>query len=199
MKKTVMNTSPEPSSRVNIPSISVGTIGLTIIGLTPLICHRWSEKAKTQMRDKQMKKAKQPKEAKNPEEEYRASLYTLNGDGKYYFPTLAFKKCAVAACSFLDDVTKVEVRGAFHIDGEFCEIKGKPMMREDMVRLNGQTADIRYRGEFPEWACDLVVKYNTSILSPSQIANLFRTAGFSVGVGEWRPQKDGVFGRFDVK
>jgi hypothetical protein len=67
-----------------------------------------------------------------------------------------------------------------------------------MVRLQGKTADIRYRGEFKEWSASVPVQVNTSVLSVEQIANLFLIAGFAVGVGEWRPERNGQYGRFEL-
>jgi hypothetical protein len=40
---------------------------------------------------------------------------------------------------------------------------------------------------------------NASVLSADQITNLFNVAGFGVGIGEWRPQKNGSFGRLHVE
>ena len=36
------------------------------------------------------------------------------------------------------------------------------------------------------------------MLSAAQIVNLFNTAGFGVGIGEWRSEKDGQYGSFHV-
>jgi len=72
-------------------------------------------------------------------------------------------------------------------------------MREDMVRIAMGTADIRYRGEFKQWKVRLLVRYNASVLSPAQIYNLFNLAGFGVGVGEGRPEKNGSWGMFHVE
>jgi hypothetical protein len=60
------------------------------------------------------------------------------------------------------------------------------------------TADLRYRGEFSPWKATLTVKYNANLMSAEQVVNLFETAGFAVGVGEWRPERDGPYGRFHV-
>ena len=35
-------------------------------------------------------------------------------------------------------------------------------------------------------------------MNSHQILNLFNTAGFAVGVGEWRMEKDGQYGLFHV-
>ena len=60
------------------------------------------------------------------------------------------------------------------------------------------TADIRYRGQFPHWWVAVTVRFNANVLSAAQIVNLFNTAGFGVGVGEWRMERDGQFGCFRV-
>ncbi len=183
---------------VQIPGLQIATFKLTLIGDSPLICNRFSEKAKKQMLDKQMGKPKQAKEFKNPQKQYEGSLYPL-GKGKYGFPVVAFKSAAVDACSHADGITKVEARGAFHINSEMAEIVGKPTMREDTVKIAMGTTDLRYRGEFKQWQTTLEVRYNKNVLTVEQIVNLFNIGGFAIGVGEWRPQRDGSYGMFHVK
>lgn len=183
---------------IELPRLDIRMVKIRLVGDSPLICHAWSEKAKKQMLDKQMKKATQAKEAKDPEKDFQDSLY-LHPEGGYGFPSVAFKNAAVDACSHIAGVTKVEARGAFHIMGDMVRIEGEPSMREDMVRVGMGTADIRYRGEFRTWSAEMVIRYNANVLSVEQVFNLFNTGGFAIGVGEWRPQRDGSFGMFHVE
>ncbi|MGI8765709.1 MAG: hypothetical protein ACR2KM_04225 [Gemmatimonadaceae bacterium] len=182
---------------IELPPLDVRMLTLSLVGDSPLICNAWSEKAKRQMLSKQMKEAKQGRAAKNPEQDYLESLYPLP-DGGYGFPAVGFKSAAVDACSHIEGVTKVSARGAFHIIGDMVTIDGVPSPREDMVRVGMGTADIRYRGEFRAWRASITARFNASVISPSQIVNLFNVAGFAIGVGEWRPQRDGSFGMFHV-
>lgn len=182
---------------VSVPRINVQHMQLTLIGDSPLISHKWSEKAKKEMLDKQMKRAKTAKAAKDPEQDYRDSMYEIP-DGGYGFPCVAFKAAAVSACRFADGMKMTEARGAFHVVGELAPLVGEPAMREDMVRVGMGTADIRYRGEFRLWRTTLAIDYNADAISAEQIVNLFNLAGFGVGVGEWRPERDGSYGRFHV-
>ena len=46
---------------VSVPKMDLRTFEITLVGDSSLIMHKWSEKAKKQMRDKQMKKAKKAK------------------------------------------------------------------------------------------------------------------------------------------
>jgi hypothetical protein len=205
---------------VEVPKLKIQTVELHLVGTSPLVVHAWSEKAKQQMRDKQGKKAKQGKEAKVPAHDFADALYwltekpTLSADpekamaevtkavaaGRFGFPTVAFKAAAVAGAGFVDGLTKVGTRGAFHIRGEFVEIESTPpVMREDMVRVGMGTADLRYRPMFEEWGVTLTVDINSTAMSAEQVVNLFNIGGFACGVGEYRPERDGSWGRFTVK
>lgn len=194
---------------IELPRLELRSMQITLVGDSALISHAWSKKAKEEMLAKQMKKAKQAKEAKDPFMDFCESMYWQTPmpakptpadvkKAKFCFPAVAFKAAAVDACSHVANITKVEARGSFHIQGDMVSIEGEPQMREDMVRIGMGTADIRYRGEFREWRCHFPLRYNSNVISPEQILNLFNTAGFAIGVGEWRPQKDGSFGMFHV-
>lgn len=183
---------------VELKPMDIRHIEITLVGDAPLIVHRWSEKAKKEMLDKQLGVTKTKKrDPKNPEQDYLDSMY-ITDDGGYGFPAVGLKAAAVSAARQIDGLPMTFLRGAFHIDGELVKIDGTPSMREDMVRVGMGTADIRYRAEFKKWTTTFVIRYNTSAISAEQIVNLFDIAGFAVGIGEWRPEKDGAFGMFHV-
>lgn len=199
---------------IELPKLDIRLMEVAVVGDSPLIVHAWSAKAKKEMLDKQMKKAKPAREAKDPVADFEASMYRL-ADGGYGFPSVAFKNAAVTAGTSVAGLTKIQARQAFHILGEDADIEGAfegskarvnlvrieggtPGMREDMVRVGMGTADLRYRPEFLDWHAKLLVRYNANVLSESQILNLLNVAGFAVGVGEWRPEKDGQYGMFHV-
>jgi hypothetical protein len=184
------------ANEVTIQGIEIKRVDIKVNGTAPLIVHKWSEKAKKEMLDKQMKKAKAGRETKNPQNDYEESLYKTD-DGKYGFPAVAFKAAMVGAGAYCE-FKKTYLRGAFHINCEMVEINGEPTMREDMVRVGMGTADIRYRGEFKQWSATLPITYNARAISVEQILNLIMIAGFAIGIGEWRPERDGNYGRFEI-
>jgi hypothetical protein len=196
---------------VDLPRLDLRVMDVTVIGDAPLIVHAWSQKAKGEMLDKQTKAPKGAKQAKDPMADFEASLYRL-ADGGYGFPSVGFKSAAVTAITSVGGLTKVAARQAFHIVGEDVDVPGAfpgsmsrhnlvrlhgrpPAIREDMVRVGMGTADLRYRGEFTDWWATLVLRYNANVLSQAQ---LLHVAGFGVGLGEWRPEKDGQYGLFHV-
>jgi hypothetical protein len=207
--KTAATAAVKVDTPISIPAIDVRELEVAIVGDTGLIAHAWSQKAKQQMLDKQMKKAKTAKEAKDPDVDYRDSLYWLTQkpevmsaqaieEARFGFPAVAFKNAAVTAAGDVDGAKMTEMRRRFHVVGEMVEIEGKPIRREDMVRIGMGVADIRFRGMFPQWRATIRVSYNASAISAEQIVNLLNLAGFGVGVGEWRPERKGQFGRFHV-
>lgn len=184
------------ATAIELPPLNIETVTFVLIGDSPLIVHAWSEKAKKLMLDRQMKKATTAKAAKDPEADYEACFYKTP-TGAYGFPAIGVKAAMVSACRFVDAKMTV-MRGAFHIDCEMLTVIGDPRPREDMVRVGMGTADIRYRPEFVEWKMPVTIKFNASVISAEQLANLLNAAGFGVGIGEWRPEKNGSYGRFHV-
>ena len=182
--------------KIELPPLRIERATFVLVGDSPLIVHAWSEKAKRQMLDKQMKRATQAKAAKNPEADYEACFYRTD-EGGYGFPAIGLKAAMISACRFADMKMTI-ARGAFHIDAEMLPVEGEPRPREDMVRVGMGTADIRYRPEFPTWRIPATLKFNSSVISAEQLANLLNVAGFGVGLGEWRPEKNGQYGRFHV-
>jgi hypothetical protein len=199
---------------IELPALDLKMMEVTIIGDTPLIVHAWSQKARGEMLAKQMKKAGGAKQDKDPVADFEASMYRF-ADGGYGFPSVAFKSAAVTAGTSVAGLTKIAARQAFQILGEDMDIAGafegaksrvnlarlggdEPQMREDMVKVGMGTADLRYRAEFPKWFARILVRHNANVLSQAQILNLINTAGFAVGVGEWRPERDGQNGMFHI-
>jgi hypothetical protein len=195
-----------------LPPLALQTIEVTLVGDSSMIMHRWSAKHKKMMLDKQTKRAKGAKEAKDPQRDFEESAYAFDADGtqleqwskhkgpvRFAFPTTAFKSAAVTACTSIGGITKVQARQAFRVLGEFSYIEGaQPKLREDMVRIGMGVADIRYRAEFWPWWTTLTIQHNENVMSAEQILNMLNTAGFGVGVGEWRPERDGDRGTFHV-
>lgn len=194
----------DKAAAIQIDRIAVEAISVPIIGTAPLIMHRFSEKAKRQMLDA-MQGRKTPKEPKDPQAEYEAAAYRFE-DGGYGFPVIAFKAATVDASRFYGKtVTKVGLRqflfmrGDLGVDGQqLARIEGEPHLHEDVVRVGMSGTDLRYRPEFSEWRTTLHVIYVTSAMTRSSVLSLIDAGGMGVGIGEWRPEKDGDFGTYMI-
>lgn len=183
---------------IEIPPIRKERIVLRVVGDTELITHNWNQKAITEMEAKQGGKAREKKAPKVPEDEFQGAFYRLD-DGTPACKAIAFKAAAVEAAMTVEGMTKAHVRRTFHVIGELLPIEGEAYMRRDMVRIGMGVADIRYRPGFKTWAVNVPIVYDASIITLEQLIHLFNKAGFSVGVHEWRSEKDGMYGLFHVE
>ncbi len=205
-KKKRVEEKEKAETKLTIPPIKKLTAKITIIGDSPLLVNKFSEKSKTEMLEKQMKKAKGAKEARDPIAEVEAATYKLP-NGRYGIPASGIKNCAVSACRFVDGIKMTQAKGAFFVlddaDGLVeLDVKGKPEVDERMVAIGPfgkKTKMVRFRPRFDKWACTFKVIYSPDLISPEQLANLYERAGFSVGLCEFRPEKSGSLGMFSVR
>lgn len=200
----------------SIPPIKLERHQLFLVGSSPLIVHAFPEKQRKAMLDKQMKQAKGGRDARDPYAEVEASRYVLP-DGRDGFPAVGFKAAAVTACTSLADITKVAARQAFSVEGLPMNSPGQidntyvrtalvpliahpPTIREDVVRLSGpsRSAEMRYRPEYSVWGVELFVVVNTQVISIGQLGTMFQAAGHGVGVGDYRPERNGDCGTFEI-
>lgn len=187
---------------LQLKPINAKLMKITIEGTSPLIQHKWSEKALRQMREKGEGKKTKSREPRNPEKEAADATY-LTTDGKYGLPLLAIKASLISAAHKDIGIEKTLIRKGIFIKGDSSMIVqmkcNKPIVREDCVTVGMGSADLRYRPQFDNWSADLSIEYDADLLQPQDIVNLIDRAGFGVGIGEWRPEKGGEMGRFRVR
>jgi hypothetical protein len=205
LKKAATTEHTMPEGQIVISRIATETIRVPLMGTSPLITHKFSEKAKRQMLDA-MQGRKAPKEPKNPEKEYQDAAYRLDDDG-YGIPAIAFKSATVSAARFFGkSVTMVGLRQTIFIAGEYSKLEGMmlariigtPEMREDVVRVGNGGTDLRYRPFWGEWRTYLDVTYVKSMLTRDSVLSLIEAGGLGVGVGEWRPERRGEYGTYCI-
>jgi len=179
---------------------------VTIEGVTPLVVSQFGERAATMIADGQEQKAKQKKAARDPKAEFLDALYIISGDPtkdlskcKFGFPAGGIKKALVYAGRYTDQ-KMTHLRGAINVVGDLLEINSPklPTMRSDRVVLNRGKTSLAYRPNFYPWTIEVPVIFNRAVLSEEQLLNLFQNAGFSVGIGAWRTECNGIMGQFKI-
>jgi hypothetical protein len=188
-----------------------------LVGDTPVITHAWSEKARREMLQKQVKATKGGKEARDPEADFVSSLYEM-GDGAYGFPAMGVKNCILSSAHKDKGIPRSAVMAGLWIDadmvrtrpalaGAVCDMPliriygTDPEMREDMVKIGSglnKIANLSYRAQFTVWAMKVTGRFNTTILTPEALAFLIQEAGLASGLGEWRNERRGMFGAFHL-
>lgn len=130
----------------------------------------------------------------------------VQNGARFGFPANSFKLAANSSAYRLGWVkNQMGLRGAYFLNAEdgseLVEIKGStPVIREDMVKVGMGSADLRYRPMFEEWYCDMILEFNESgDMKLNDILSCIEAGGYVCGVGEWRPEKDGQFGRYHIE
>jgi hypothetical protein len=172
-------------------------VSLEVEGTADLIQNRFSQKAVEQMLRKHMGISVQ-RESKKPREVLEdATIY--NTERRVCIPPTAFKQAMINAASQLKGLKKTELRTALFVQGQSIPITFSEMIpRMDMCRLSGigRTPDVRFRPSFRNWKARMTILFSDT-LTVQTVVDLLHRAG-KVGVGEWRPQKNGDFGTFRV-
>jgi len=192
-------------------------ITVRVRGISPMIHERFPAKAQQQMAAKHRGDAKKGKEKRDPEADFRDSLIVhergKDGKPKTYGVKAVWFKSAMAYIAAQDRLKsnvhrQVAVGHTFAPEETLPIIcgKGDPHMRigengepGDIVRNANGVCDIRYRGEFSEWAVDLPITFNECRVSTEQVLAWLEEAGRGSGVGGWRPQKGGSCGMYEIE
>lgn len=190
--------------KVEILPPNFKSITLRIVGTTSLMMHKFSEKMRKQIEEKQTSKdqTKRKREPKDYAAEYNAARYisTASWDG---IPCNMIRGAMIAACRTISGLPMTKAKGAFFIkshgrdrtDGTpLIKIEGKPKHDTRPVRLESGVADLRNRPRYDDWAAEISIDFDADMLSANDVANLLARAGAQVGIGEMRPQAPNSFG-----
>jgi hypothetical protein len=180
-------------------------IELRIEGTTPVIPHKWAEKALEMMRQKQFGSTARPARVpKNPEEEARAATYWC-ADGRPGIPAVSFKAAMVGASRMFEGITMTSMKTLIFVEGEGLEqlvpIDGDIEMWEATPRNSGGVVDLRYRNRIFPWSATLRVRFLPALLDAQSVVAVLDAAG-RLGVGDWRPNSPkshtGTYGQWRV-
>lgn len=187
---------------VEIKDFKIRQVLIPIKGISPLIVHNFNQKARIEIESKQQGKSKSEKhKIRVPEEDYEGAKHKspLGWEG---FPAGGFKQAIIRGAKMTGLVMKDTQMGLFVKadceETQLVRIQGESRMRTDMVRIGMGSADVRYRPEYVEWSANLVIEYNEGVVSIDQIFQMVKAAGYGCGIGDWRPEKGGGYGRFDL-
>ena len=150
-------------------------------------------------------------EEKTPE----AFEEAVRAGAKFGFPVTAIKQAALAACYRAGIIpNQTGMKCVFYLNAQdgvnpgtgselaVIETDEPPVFREDMVKIGGMTkvADLRYRPAFNNWKIRLTISLiEVGTFTMDSIINAIDMGGFMNGIGEWRMERDGEFGRFHVE
>lgn len=139
--------------------------------------------------------------------EWASSMYFDENLGPY-LPTVNVKAALVEGAKlsklgaainrgtwFMSEREKIKYNGPKTLDemwetGRFTDARSVVVQRSRLIR---------YRPIFAEWSLTVPISFDPYIIERDQIASAMTEAGKYIGLGDYRPNKGGPFGRFSVQ
>jgi len=197
----------EKAEVIELPTIEWREIGIPIHGIGPgLLTSHIPDWVLENIAAKQAGLPIPHQGKKSIDEQYNDSLYKLDPERentRYGFPAGAFKKAIIRAVmsGMIDPALKGTVaRTWFNTiggDDGYVPLQGQPKI-SIMAARNKDVVVAAIRAHFKEWGAVIRFRYNPKSVSPNLIMHMLNQAGEGVGIGAYRPEKDGPYGCFAV-
>lgn len=180
------------------------TIKATIVGVAPLICNKFTDAcalAVSNGTSAVMVGSKPP-----PREQASARLYT-SSEGRPVLPGVNLMRAVINAGSFVKSGksklttlrSSVIPAGIAITEIELPLLPGKWEVDSRSVVIPSTGGRIMaHRPRFDEWRVSFTLEVDETMFSESIARDLLDLAGKRIGVGDFRPERKGPFGRFRV-
>jgi hypothetical protein len=201
-----MKMAKKVEERLEIAEIHSGEVHANILGTSPMIMNRFSQKAWQELLYPSERRSRATLEQSlkhDPVAEFRGAVYR-NRDEKQpaliHVPNGAFHGALASAALDIPGAAKAKIERLTKITNVHINLFGAPQIFCAMVRNSdmNRTPDVRTRPIFPRWACTITISYIKTILTERTIVNLLAAAGVIIGIGDWRGQKGGPYGAFKL-
>jgi hypothetical protein len=177
-----------------------------IEGRTPLICNRFTDEAA--LAATSGSRGSSAAQDRGTSQEIAESKLYIGLDGKPMIPQPNLLRCLIEGGRFhkvgkaqLTTKTGSQLFSCFDIEGAEIPILHKLPWRVDTraVRIPSTGGRIlTHRPMFDDWALEFGCELDTDICGVKLMRLVVDDAGKRVGLGDFRPQTKGPFGRFDV-
>lgn len=201
--------------RAKVAGIGIAEVEAYCVGTKPILFNRIQDEILLGLRDKTKKKSKSAPAPEDPREEAEPKLYAL-GDGTPYIPSEMLFACLADAGKHvrLDGKKQVSTAkstvlpGLMNLHDPYMpivnpkDIKTPPRWEVDIrggKNPNGGELVCIVRPRFDSWGFNCNLQVFTDEISVDTIRRLFDIAGTRSGIGDFRPNRKGVYGQFRVE
>ncbi len=180
------------------------TYQIEIRSITPLLIHRFGEESEQAGKTRRVES-----KVRDPREEATKHAYIAN-DGTFYFSAFAIiGALSNAGASHKATGTRKTLRfvvpSAVSLTADTITIlNGSGPAKHFEVDSRPVTIPatkgriMRHRPRFDNWGAQFKLMIDDALLDPKTVGTLLSEAGQSIGIGDFRPEKRGPFGRFMV-
>jgi len=181
----------------------VAVFRVEIVGVRPLLMNRFSETAEESVRAN-VRRIHRPKVL--PRDEAEKVAYRLP-DGRLYLPSVMLQRAFVEAASDFKQRGKRQsmkyAAGAAFNPVDSIMLFDPPITTYEVdsrpVTIPATKGHVmRHRPRLDAWRIVTDVEIDTDLLEPEVAKDILEAAGRFKGLGDYRPQHSGPFGRFQV-
>ena len=177
-------------------------IHVKIKGISPLLMHRPSSEMEELLKKARENKVKEEIEKKN----IHLYLY-LDEDGKPCVPSIYLIRSMMKAA--VDCGIKVQGKGKktyknyiggglVIIEPSLIPIKPSKYVIHEAYVVIQRNRIRRFRPMFPKWSLEFDIFYDENTFSSNVLKEILAYAGAFEGIGDFRPNKGGCYGRFEI-
>jgi hypothetical protein len=173
-------------------------IRVKIKGLTPLLMNRLNPDDLNVRTTKRLGKPDFEGEA-----ERSAYIDKINGKKQLYIPSEAIFRCILNASTFhrikRQSFTGL-LSGTIRIEPEKIPLGTAKYEIDIRAVVIQRSRVLKARAKIPNWEAEFFIIYNNDYLSQviDKLEEIIKDAGIRFGLLDWRPQKKGNFGTFEV-
>lgn len=170
----------------------VKSIECKIEGISPLLMHAYPMTPVEAL------------EKKTPEEQAEVSAYRIPGSKELYVPGVALQRSLVNGASY----SKGKGRATLAKPAAACLLVGAEYLGlgTEEYKIDARPVVIpatkgrvvRYRPRLDKWEVSFTLEYDDTLLTADQVRRIVDDTGKNVGLLDFRPEKKGPFGRFQV-
>ncbi len=167
------------------------TIEVEITGTSPLLMHRFPLVSEENLKNQ------------TPSVQAEASAYRDEG-GELYLPGVNLWRSLISAAAF----SKGKGRASLQKPAAACLLvtPERLMLGTKKYAIDSRAVVVpatrgrvvRHRPRLNEWSVVFTLEFDDALISANEVRRVVDDAGLRVGVGDFRPEKKGPYGRFSV-
>ncbi len=183
---------------VEIPAVKWTQATLTVKGVTPYLGNALGPLAAKGIAEN-FEKTKTKKKELPDVEALRDDTVHLTPEGNPCILASALKKAFVMAAGRVFDEKMTAARTWWEPTENQLELhfqKREPVLHIGRNRLRGLVPV--YRWQFTGWGVDLPIIFDAKRTTLETIVTVLNAAGLYIGVGAWRPECSGAYGKFSL-
>lgn len=188
-------------------------VKITIRGTEPLIMHSaYAANPRTELAQEKATITSKPGRNRTDADDARIAIieclqsFWLDDAGEITIPPEAFRKCLETAARRMREGVGVREglivsRSVFNYDRDKLgntpeEVARKAQFATSVVVQ--QKRNERVRPKFDDWSATFSVEYDEELVDRAKLERWIDIGGRRIGLGDWRPEKSGRFGRFEL-